>query len=49
MTKKEKDILERLKQFCETGLMAANKALSGNASDGEIKISLYLAKQLGIE
>ncbi len=48
MTKEEKDILERLKQFAETDLMAANKALSADATDYDIRIALYMAHTLGI-
>lgn len=44
-----RDILERLKQFAETDLYAANKALSKDATENDIKIALFLARTIGIE
>lgn len=48
MSAKERNIIERLKQFAETDLMAANKALSADATDYDIRIALYMAHTLGI-
>ena len=49
MDDKVKDILNRLKQFAETDLYAANKALSEDASEKDIRLALFLAKTIGIE
>ena len=49
MDDKVRDILERLKQFAETDLYAANKALSNDATENDIKIALFLARTIGIE
>jgi hypothetical protein len=49
MDDKVKDILNRLKQFAETDLYAANKALSEEASESDIRLALFLAKTIGIE
>jgi hypothetical protein len=49
MDDKVKDILNRLKQFAETDLYAANKALSEDASEDDIRVALFLARTIGIE
>ena len=49
MNDKVRDILNRLKQFAETDLYAANKALSKDASEDDIRIALFLARTIGIE
>lgn len=49
MDDKVKDILNRLKRFAETDLYAANKALSEDASEDDIRVALFLARTIGIE
>ena len=49
LTSKQKDIIERLQRFAETDLNAANRALSDDASEEDIKIALFLARTIGIE
>jgi hypothetical protein len=49
MNDKVRDIINRLKQFAETDLYAANKALSKDATENDIKLALFLAKTIGIE
>ena len=49
LSDKQKELLTRLKVCAEAELEAAKRALSEDASEGEIKIALYLCKISGIE
>ena len=49
LTKQQEDVLKRLKVFAETDLEAANRALSKDASEYDVRIALFLAKTNGIE
>lgn len=49
LTEKQKELLTRLKACAEVDLEAVKRALSEDASEGEIEIALYLCKISGIE
>lgn len=49
LTEKQKELLTRLKICAETDLKIAERALSEDASEEEIKIALYFCKISGIE
>lgn len=49
LTSKQKEVILRLKLLAETDLEAANRALSENATEFDIRVALLLAHDLGIK
>lgn len=49
MTASQRNIIERLKDFAQTDLEAANRALKDNASEFDVKVALYMAHTIGID
>ena len=49
MTASQRNIIERLKNFAQTDLEAANRALKDDATEFDVKIALYMAHTIGID